>query len=398
MCGQYPPGPPLGGIGTFVGTIAPALANRGHEVHVLACAEERTYRDSRDNGVHVHSRPLVRLRGLTRVTKMPYFGLWLRVALTNFIESRRLGKFDVIEYPNWQGDGLLRSFFPDCPVVCTLHSSFAQIAHVLASNRRDAACTSWLERLAVNRASYVATSSSLMAAEARELEWRKGEEIEIVERPVEWRRWSHIPSAEAAPPKALFLGRMEPRKAPEILVEAIGIVRRDVPQAKAVFAGQGDFTDDGKPLMPWANLSADTFSGCEFEGFVSGRAIPSFFEHARVIVQPSRFESFGLAAAEGMAAGRAAIVTDTCGIADFVRRGGGGDVVPAGDAEALARALKPYLIDPDYARAVGERARDAVRRDLDPDRIAQKTEEFYERARIDFFGTPERARRFLTAS
>ena len=86
-----------------------------------------------------------------------------------------------------------------------------------------------------------------------------------------------------------------------------------------------------------------------------------------------------------MAAGRPVVVTDTCGIADFVKRSGGGDVIPAGDTRALADALKRYLLDPEYARVVGERAREAVKCDLDPGRIAQKTEEFYRRVRVDFF-------------
>jgi glycogen(starch) synthase len=78
------------------------------------------------------------------------------------------------------------------------------------------------------------------------------------------------------------------------------------------------------------------------------------------------------------------VVTDACGVAEFVKKSRAGDVVHAGDANALANALKPYLLDPSYARAVGERAREAVRCELDPDRIAEHTEQLYERSRVAF--------------
>src|SRR5208337_3822779 len=100
----------------------------------------------------------------------------------------------------------------------------------------------------------------------------------------------------------------------------------------------------------------------------------------RVFAQPSLFENFSMAALEAMAAGRPVVVTATSGVADFVRETGAGEVVPAGDAHAMANALRPFLRDPAYAAEVGERARRAVRSRLDPDRIAELREKIYDRA------------------
>jgi len=196
---------------------------------------------------------------------------------------------------------------------------------------------------------------------------------------VPWQRWEHVPEPSKTPPTALFVGRIEPRKAPELLVEAVQMLRRELPDVKAVFARGFRAGPDGRPQMFWANGKASILDGCDFLGHVADAEMEALLSKARVIVQPSALESFGLAAAEGMASGRPAIVTDTCGIADFIRQAAGGDVVHPGDPCALAAALKPYLCSPDLAKAVGTRAKNAVREQLDPDYIAARTEQLYER-------------------
>jgi glycosyltransferase involved in cell wall biosynthesis len=57
---------------------------------------------------------------------------------------------------------------------------------------------------------------------------------------------------------------------------------------------------------------------------------------------------------EMLACGAPVIVSDFRGMADLVRGGRCGLVVPSGDAEALARAVGELAADPDRARAMGE--------------------------------------------
>jgi glycosyltransferase involved in cell wall biosynthesis len=65
----------------------------------------------------------------------------------------------------------------------------------------------------------------------------------------------------------------------------------------------------------------------------------AFYQECDVLVLPSReHDPFGLVAAEAMAMGTPVIVTDACGIAEYVEPGTG-LVVPAGDAGALCKAL-----------------------------------------------------------
>src|SRR3954447_26656577 len=100
LSAEYPPETAWGGISRYVSTIAPALVARGHEVHVVSCADGQTVSDTLDRGVEVHRRPITRLRGLGRVVRSPVFVMRLNGAFSGWLEMRRLGLDpDVIEAP-----------------------------------------------------------------------------------------------------------------------------------------------------------------------------------------------------------------------------------------------------------------------------------------------------------
>jgi glycogen(starch) synthase len=81
-----------------------------------------------------------------------------------------------------------------------------------------------------------------------------------------------------------------------------------------------------------------------------------------------------------MAAGRPAIITASSGAADLVQKLGTGAIIPPADPQALANALRPFLLDARHAGEVGERARRAVSVELDPLKIAAETDKVYEEA------------------
>ncbi|CAN5652035.1 hypothetical protein BH10ACT1_BH10ACT1_07990 [soil metagenome] len=75
---------------------------------------------------------------------------------------------------------------------------------------------------------------------------------------------------------------------------------------------------------------------------------------AAVFALPSRSESFPLVVLEAMALGRPVVASDLPGPAEQL--GGDGILVPAGDPEALALAVRRLLRDPGSARQMGARA------------------------------------------
>ncbi len=123
----------------------------------------------------------------------------------------------------------------------------------------------------------------------------------------------------------LFVGALEPRKAPDLLVEAFGRARARGLDAELVLAGDGR-------LAP--RLQAP---GVRLLGQVPRGALPSLYAGALALVMPSWLEGFGLPPAEALLAGTPAIVSDLPAFAETL--GEGALRVPPGDAEALADAL-----------------------------------------------------------
>ena len=85
--------------------------------------------------------------------------------------------------------------------------------------------------------------------------------------------------------------------------------------------------------------------------------IPELLAHSDVFVLSSRSEGFPVSVLEAMAAGLPVVATDVGGVAEAVEDGETGLLVPATDAEALARALERLLADGELRRRLGAAGR-----------------------------------------
>lgn len=74
--------------------------------------------------------------------------------------------------------------------------------------------------------------------------------------------------------------------------------------------------------------------------------VPSILKAADVVVMSSHWEGFGLAAAEGMAAGKPVVASDVPGLAEVVKEAG--ILFPKGDAQMLAQEIRKLAEDPVY--------------------------------------------------
>lgn len=135
-------------------------------------------------------------------------------------------------------------------------------------------------------------------------------------------------------PTVLFLGRHEPRKGLEVLVEAV--IRYGV-DAHLWIAGQGPQT----PALKEATLGDPRF---EWLGTVPEEEKLRRLRAADVLVAPSLHgESFGMVLLEGMAAGAVVVASDIPGYATVARASRDAFLVPPGDPESLASALRTAL-------------------------------------------------------
>ncbi|HET7127699.1 MAG TPA: glycosyltransferase family 4 protein [Gaiellaceae bacterium] len=377
---EYPPFTTGGGIGSYVKTMAHALAGRGHEVHVLSCSEGRRDDNHLDDGVRVHLRGVPRLAPMIG-RRFPGTLRRLEGAFARYQACRQLGiEFDVVEAPDWLAEGLFFGLIGTRPLVAHLHTP---LAFVERHNPRsfhwtaDATFSDRLEQVAVRCADVVTSPSRLLAQDVASSRWGGVDNPRIVRYPIDVADWPVRKQAGMGPPRILVVGRLEGRKAPEVLVEAAATLRRDVDGLEVVFIGMSSL-HDGEPYRDWLERLARGFDApCRFIEQISHEQLPTWFASARVVALPSRYDNFPYAGLEGMASARPLVCTDRTGVAELIRGTGAGDVVPADDPVALAAALRPFLLDGPLADRAGAEARAIVERECAPDEICEQRERCY---------------------
>jgi glycosyltransferase involved in cell wall biosynthesis len=158
-------------------------------------------------------------------------------------------------------------------------------------------------------------------------------------------------------PTVTASARLHPDKGLDVLIEAIAVVRRTVPAARAVVLGpvQEGFEDVPGALSALAAQRGveDAF---ELAGWVDEP--DELVERSRCYVQPARerTEVLPLAVLEAMAMGVPVVASDVGGVREVVHDGRTGLLVPPEDPARLAEALLRVLTDDELATHLREGA------------------------------------------
>jgi glycosyltransferase involved in cell wall biosynthesis len=158
-------------------------------------------------------------------------------------------------------------------------------------------------------------------------------------------------------------GGIKRRKGTLQLIEAMAIIREQLPDAQCLILGAplygSEYTDAVLRRIEALNLGENV----RILGFVEAEVKRAWFAAADVLVLPAVndgffFEGFGLVLYEAGAAGTAVVGTDECGVADAIQDGVTGLIVSqARIREELPRALLSLLQDPGRAAAMGAAGR-----------------------------------------
>jgi len=172
-------------------------------------------------------------------------------------------------------------------------------------------------------------------------------------------------------PVLLVVGRLEPQKGHQVLLEAMVKVRVEFPDAKLICVGDGALR--GKLAASTEKFSLQ--SAVRFVGFQSN--VREWLAMADISVLPSFYEGLPLSAIESLAAGRPMVATAVDGTPEVVIHEETGLMVPPGDPSAMAEAICRLLRDPELARQLGEAGRKYVISEFSLEGFARKTQEFY---------------------
>jgi glycosyltransferase involved in cell wall biosynthesis len=139
----------------------------------------------------------------------------------------------------------------------------------------------------------------------------------------------------------LFSGKLVPRKAPDLLVQAVRSLPAETRERVVVLClGDGELRE---PLRDLAG--AEPSVAIRFLGFQNQHAMSRFYHAADLLALPSREgETWGLVVNEALHHGLPCVVSDRVGCApDLVEPGVTGEVFPAESEQALGEALQRGL-------------------------------------------------------
>lgn len=157
----------------------------------------------------------------------------------------------------------------------------------------------------------------------------------------------------------LFAGRLVPNKGASVLVKAMNIVRRSVPNAKLFIAGGAGKRSYVHGLK---RLAARQRIPVRFLGYVPRNRMPHTYWLADCFVCPTQnLEAFGLVNVEAMASGTPCVASRSGGIREIVAHGRTGRLVTRyRSPQAFAEQIKAVALNRKAAEAMVLRARDEV--------------------------------------
>jgi glycosyltransferase involved in cell wall biosynthesis len=162
--------------------------------------------------------------------------------------------------------------------------------------------------------------------------------IRLIPNAIDTAPYLHLPLRRYAPGRPLelvYLGRLAREKGLYELLQALAIARSRAVDARLCIVGSGAEQARLKQTVDRLQLStAVTFAGAAF-----GVAKLELLSRADVLALPSYSEGLPYALLEGMAAGKAVLVTPVGAIPDVVTAGVHGILVPPRDVTALATAI-----------------------------------------------------------
>ena len=161
-------------------------------------------------------------------------------------------------------------------------------------------------------------------------------------------------------PIVLFVGRVEPLKGIDILVEAMAqLERRD---ARLLVVG-GDAQAAGEVHRLQARAAALGIDDrVTFIGAVEQAQLPCYYNAADVCAVPSFYESFGMVAVESMACGTPVIASRVGGLATTIRDGETSYLIPWRCPEPFAERIDLLIENDELRRNLGRAARRAMYR------------------------------------
>ena len=351
-----------GGVQVHIRDLARYYLNQGHEISVLAPVSDES--KVNEDFVVPAGKPI----------SVPYNGAVARVLFGPVASSRvrqwiSRNDFDVLHLhePAIPSLSLLACWSAEGPLVGTFHAgaSRQRVAFAIAPLLEPV-----IEKLSARIAvSEVARETLTLNLETDAVVIPNGINVSHFsdgELSEEWRKPNTIG----------FIGRFdEPRKGLKVLLDALPIIAKTIPDIRIMIAGPGEGLDIVKSVPPQLR------SKLTFLGRISEEEKAQLLRSVSLYVAPNTGgESFGIILTEAMAAGTTVVASDIPAFADVLNRGQYGALFTNEDSLHLAGVITDLLSNPQRRLALGDNGKSAANR-YDWSEVAEQIMDVYTMAR-----------------
>lgn len=343
--------PDIGGLAISSGRLAKLLTSAGHKVRIFAPTLSLPASD-----VQVFVQEGI---SITR------FGAHKR------IEDTLVDWFELIvsEHQHEPFDLLQAYFLPQAGFIAAYAGKYLGIPGVVSARGND------LERAvfspdrathifyALQHASAVATNTTEMVKKARAL--IPGLEVNLIHNSVDTGHFRPLPKNEPLAetlgigerPVIGFVGELREKKGLLILLDSYTQLNKKTPATLFIL---GDVRPGEDKIVFDEYRKAHPDAHIIVTGFISHTDLPQYYSLIDVQVIPSLRDGLPNALLEGMACQKTIIAARVGGIADVIKNGENGRLVPVRDSKMLAKVLYELLKDKNSQAVLGKAGRETV--------------------------------------
>jgi glycosyltransferase involved in cell wall biosynthesis len=393
---SYRSNPHCGGQGVYLKNLSKALQDLGHQVEVVSGPPDPLL----DGDIKIHRLPSLDLYNPEALFRIPSLKElcdpinlleWIGVSTAGFPEpftfglraqkflKDKFGRYDIIHDNQSLFYGLLK-MQKAVPIVATIH-------HPITVDRRldiAAARSPWKKLKQVRWYSFIGMQIKVsrklpkiitVSECAREDISREfnipRQRFKVVPNGINTGLFYPLPEIKREKNHIIATNSADmPLKGLDYLLKAVKEVSKTHPINLTVV---GEPKKNGRIVKLIQEL--DIERQITFTGRIDNENFVRCYARATMAIIPSLYEGFGLPAGEAMACGVPVISTSGGALPEVV--GEAGLVIPPGDSQALAGAIKDLLDNPEKAKALGEAGFKRVHQFFTWKKAAQATVEAY---------------------
>ncbi len=383
-----------GGLNVYVVETAKEMGRRGVEVDIFTRRTRATDGDVVElaPGVAVHHVIAGPYDGLAK-EDLPGQLCAFTAGIMRELAMRHEGYYDVVHSHYWLSGqvGWLAAERWGVPLVHTMHTmAKVKNAHRAEGDALEPPGRVIGEEQVVEIADRLVANTTTEGQELVDLYGADPEKIAVVPPGVDLETFRPGDRAEArrhlgVPDDAvllLFVGRIQPLKAPDVLVRAAAVMVEQRPELRdrLVVAVLGGASGTGLAEPDSLTRLAGQLGIADIVQVappVARTELPRWFQASDLVAVPSHNESFGLVAVEAAASGAVVVAADRGGLPAAV--GDGGVLVDGHDPRVWATTMLGLLDDPQRRQTLGARAAERAST-MGWDRTADELLEVYEDA------------------